>query len=300
MADVFRYNRRCDIIAGGWTLRVVVTGSSGLAGRFVVEHLVDHGYHVTGVDRIRPDRELAQYRLADVEDLGQVFDCLAGAEAVVHLAAIPRPGFEPDAMVFRTNVMSTYNVLEAAARLDIRRVVLASSISVLGYPFHYRAFSPQYVPIDEVHPRLPQDPYALSKVVGEELADGFVRRTGMTVISLRLAWIHTPQTFEQQLAPMHDDPAAGASNLWSYIDTRDAAGACRLALEADLTGHEAMFVAAPDSFMPQPTAELVRQVYPDTEIRAGVEGRASPISSAKARRLLGYRAGHTWESYAVK
>jgi nucleoside-diphosphate-sugar epimerase len=277
--------------------KVVVTGGSGLAGRHVVEDLVRNGYDVTSVDRVRPAEVISDYRIADVVDLGQVLGCLAGADAVVHFAAIPRPGFETNEVVFRTNVMSTFNVLEVAAILGIRRVILASSMSVLGYPFYYHRFAPRYVPIDEEHPLQPQDPYALTKVLGEEMGQGFTRRTGMTVVSLRLGWIHTPQSFKEQLAPLWDDPAAGASNLWCYVDARDVGQASRLALEADLTGHEPFFIAAPNTFMKTPSADLARQFYPESEIRDGFDGNQSLLSSERARRLLGYQPQHTWEDY---
>ncbi len=275
---------------------VVVTGGSGLAGSQVVEFLVQAGYRVLNVDRAKPSLDNAPYHLIDLEDLGQVYGCLAGAEAVVHLAAIPRPVFHTGEVVFRTNVMSTFNVLEAAANLGIQRVVYASSISVLGFPFFYRPLAPRYVPIDEEHPKLPQDPYGLSKYIGEELAEAFVRRCDMTVISLRLAWIHTPETFKQQLVPMWDDPSAGASNLWGYIDGRDVAQACQLALEVDLSGHQPFFIAAPNTFMKTPTVALMRQFYPDAEIRR-LEGTQSLFSSARAESRLGFKAQHTWESY---
>jgi nucleoside-diphosphate-sugar epimerase len=278
-------------------VKVVVTGGSGLTGRHVVEHLVQHGYDVSSVDTVRPDRQLAPYRLVDMEDIGQVYGCLAEADAVIHLAAIPRPTFHTNEVVFRTNIMTLYNVLEVAATLNIRRIVFASSISVLGFPFFYRPLAPQYVPIDEAHPQFPQDPYALSKSLGEQMAEAFTRRADMTIISLRFPWIHTPQTFREQLAPLWDDPAAGASNLWSYIDARDAAQACQLALEADLSGHQPFFVAASNTFMKTPTADLVRQCYPDTEIRPGLAVNASLLDSSKAARILKFSAQHVWESY---
>jgi nucleoside-diphosphate-sugar epimerase len=278
-------------------VKVVVTGGSGFAGAYTVQDLVAHGYSVLNVDRARPAQSISPFRCANLEDLGQVYGCLKDAEAVVHLAAIPRPLFDTNEVVFRTNVMAAFNVLEVAAQLGITRVVTASSISVLGYPFYYRYFAPEYVPIDEAHPTKPQDPYALSKLVGEELANAFVRRSGMTVVSLRLAWIHTAETFKEQLMPMWEDPAAGASNLWSYIDARDAALACRLALTANVTGHEPFFIAAPNTFMQAPTAELVRHYYPETRIPAGWNGTRSLVSTAKAERVLGFRAQYTWESY---
>jgi nucleoside-diphosphate-sugar epimerase len=280
-------------------MRVVVTGGSGLAGRAVVEDLAEHGFDVTNVDLVASDGPVS-FRRADLSDLGQAYGCLRGAEAVVHFAAIPRPTYDVPEVVFRTNVMSAFNVLEAAATLRIKRVVYASSVSVLGFPFFERPFAPDYVPIDEAHPLLPQDAYALSKRIGEELADGFARRGRLTVVSLRFPWIHTPRTFAEQLLPLWADPAAGASNLWSYIDTRDVAEAVRLALTAEIGGHEACFVAASDSFMPIPSRVLVTNYYPTTIIQDALTDHASLLSSAKAEALLGYRARHSWRSYGLQ
>src|SRR5918995_4635574 len=280
-------------------MRVVVTGGSGLAGRAVVEGLVEHGFDVTNVDLVASDGP-APFRRADLEDLGQVYSCLRGAEAVVHFAAIPRPTMDVPEVVFRTNVMSAFNVLEAASALGITRVVSASSISVLGFPFFEQPFAPDYVPIDEKHPLLPQDAYALSKRIGEELADGFARRGSLSVVSLRFPWIHTPRTFAEQVRPLWADPAAGASNLWSYIDTRDVAEAVHLALTAEIGGHEACFIAASDSFMPIPSRVLITDCYPTTVIHNALTDHASLLSSAKAEALLGYRARHSWRSYGLQ
>lgn len=280
-------------------MRVVVTGGSGLAGRAVVAGLLEHGFDVTNVDLVASDGP-APFRRADLEDLGQVYSCLRVAEAVVHFAAIPRPTLDVPEVVFRTNVMSAFNVLEAASALGITRVVSASSVSVLGFPFFERPFAPDYVPIDEAHPLLPQDAYALSKRIGEELADGFARRGRLTVVSLRFPWIHTPRTFAEQLLPLWADPSAGASNLWSYIDSRDVAEAVRLALTAEIGGHEACFVAASNSFMPIPSRELITDCYPTTVIHNALTDHASLLSSAKAETLLGYRARHSWRSYGLQ
>ena len=280
-------------------MRVVVTGGSGLAGRVVVEGLVEHGFEVTNVDLVASDGP-APFRRADLEDLGQVYSCLRGAEAIVHFAAIPRPTLDVPEVVFRTNVMSAFNVLEAASALGISRVVSASSVSVLGFPFFEQPFAPSYVPIDEAHPLLPQDAYALSKRTGEELAGGFSRRGRLSVVSLRFPWIHTPRTFTEQVRPLWADPAAGASNLWGYIDTRDVAEAVRLALSAEIGGHEACFVAASDSFMPVPSRVLVADYYPTTVIHDALTGHDSLLSSAKAEALLGFRARHSWRSYGLQ
>lgn len=278
-------------------MKVVVTGGSGLAGQHVVEDLVQHGYDVSSVDIVTPQARLAPYRLVDMEDFGQVCASLVGSDAVIHLAAIPRPTFHTNDVVFRTNVMAFYNVLEAAATLGIGRIVFASSVSVLGFPFFYRPLAPVYVPIDESHPSQPQDPYALSKRLGEEMAEAFARRCDMTIISLRFPWIHTPETFQEQVVPLWDDPYARPASLWSYIDARDAAQAFRLSLEANVAGHQPFFVAAPNTFMKTPTVDLVRRCYPDTEIRTGLDGNQSLLNSTKAAQILNFKPLYTWESY---
>src|SRR5215218_4838830 len=279
-------------------MRVVVTGGSGLAGRAVVADLLEHGFYVMNVDLV-PLEETAPFRRADLVDLGQVYGCLRDAEAVVHFAAIPRPTFDVPEVVFRTNVMSAFNVLEAASTLGINRVVYASSVSVLGFPFFVQPLAPDYVPIDEAHPLLPQDAYALSKRIGEELADGFARRGRLTVVSLRFPWIHTPWTFVEQIQPLWKDPAAGASNLWSYVDSRDVAEAARLALTAQTAGHVACFVAASDSFMPIQSRTLVADHYPSTIFNDELTDHASLLSSTRAEAVLGFHARHSWRSYEI-
>lgn len=282
-------------------MKVVITGGSGLTGFAVVQDLVAHGVEVVSIDRTPLPGAIAPYKLVDCEDIGQVYGALAGADAVIHLAAIPRPTYHTPEQVFRTNVMAAFNVFEVAATLGIPRVVYVSSMSVLGVPFFYTSFMPRYVPIDEAHPKAPEDAYAISKYVGEELADAFVRRCAgaLSVASLRFPWIHTPETFKAQLWPHWDDPAFGATNLWSYIDTRDVAQICRLALTAQIDGHEAFFASAANSFMNQDTAPLVRAYYPDAEIRPGFDGNRSLFDYSKAARILGYAPAYSWEMYGL-
>lgn len=279
--------------------KVVVTGGSGLAGSFIVEHLVREGYVVLNVDIVPPKQDIAPYKLVDLTDLGQVYGALAGAEKVVHFGAIPRPVYHTPDVVFRTNVMSTFNVMEASVGLGIRRVVYASSMSFLGYPFNYQHFEPLYAPVDEDHPSGAQDAYALSKYLGEEIAKAFVRRSGnkLSVISLRLGWIHTPESFKRQITPLLSDLDGAKYNIWVYIDARDAAHATQLALESPLTGHEAFFIVADDNFTDQPTADLIRRYFPSTEIRDDLEGRQSLLSNAKAKRLLGWQPQYSWSEY---
>lgn len=284
-------------------LRLLVTGGSGLLGSAVVRHLRACGHEVLSADRVPPPDRAGRYKLVDIEDIGQVYSVVRGMDAVVHLAAIPRPQYDAPEVVFRTNTMAMFNVMEAAAAFGVPRVIYASSISVLGFPFFTQPLSPAYLPIDEDHPRLPQDAYALSKALGEEIAAAFVRRQGgaLTVISLRYPWIHTPESFAEQIVPLWNQPAPdAAANLFSYVDARDAAESVRLALEAPMNGHEAFFISARDSFMPQESAALAAAHFPTAEIRAGLTGHASLLSTRKAAQALGFAAQHSWRDYGVR
>ena len=280
-------------------MRVAVTGGSGLAGYAVVQHLLSNGHDVVSIDRVPLPEPVTEYRLVDCEDLGQVYGACVGVEAIVHLAAIPRPIFHTPEQVFRTNIMATFNVFEVAAALAIARVVYVSSVSVLGLPFSYTPITLEYVPIDEMHPKAPQDAYALSKTLGEDIAAAFVRRTAskLSVVSLRFTWIHTPETFKAQLVPFWDDPAGGAANLWSYIDTRDVARATLSSLTANITGHEAFFISAKNTFMKRETASLVQKFYPEAAFRADISGNQSLINTAKAKSILGFESAYSWEDY---
>ena len=281
-------------------MRVVVTGGSGLAGSAVVSHLIDTGYDVLNIDRAPPQTSPAEFRLVDCADLGQVYGACHGADAIAHLAAIPRPIHHTPDQVFRSNIMAAFNIFEAAAVLEIPRVVYVSSMSVLGLPFSYTPVSLAYLPVDEDHPPAPQDAYALSKTLGEDIALAFVRRMAgrLSVVSLRFPWIHTPASFTSVLKPLRDDPGGGATNLWAYVDTRDVARACRLALEADISGHEAFYISARNTFMQADSLSLARAYYPQAEVRARLTGNQSLFDCSKAKAMLGYEAQVSWEDYA--
>jgi nucleoside-diphosphate-sugar epimerase len=280
-------------------MRVVVTGGSGHIGRAIVTDLLAQGHQVVNADR-QPGQGSAQQRLVDMEDLGQVVSALAGCDAVVHAAAIPRPGAIPDHVLFRLNMMALFNVLEACRVLGIPRLVWTSSMSVLGYPFNYRPIVPRYLPFDERHPQDPQDPYAISKAFGEQLCETYVARCELTITSLRIVWAHTPETFKRDLLPFWDDPAAGASNLWSYVDTRDCGQAARLALARSAGDHQACFISAPDTCMPIPTRELVARELPEApSVADWLPEYGALFDTSRARELLGYQPQYTWESYGL-
>lgn len=279
--------------------RVVVTGGSGKLGRAVVEDLAAHGYDVVNVDVAPPPPgQPALFTRVDLTDLGQVTEALTGIDdryqgidAVVHLAAIPAPGLIPSGATFANNVVSTHHVFSAARRAGIRNVVWASSETVLGLPFDT---PPPYAPVDEEYPVRPESTYSLGKAVEEEMARHFTRwDPSAKLIGLRFSNVMVDEDY-----PAFRDFTAQSRrwNLWGYIDARDGAQAVRLALESDLTGFEAFIIAAPDTVLDTPSAELLAAELPDVELRRPVEGRETLLSIDKARRLLGYEPTHTWRS----
>jgi nucleoside-diphosphate-sugar epimerase len=272
--------------------RVVVTGGAGKAGRAVVRDLLEHGYDVVSVDMLRdPNLAEGQQLVADLTDYGQTVDALRGADVVVHLAAIPAPGLKPDELTFRVNTTSTYNVFAAAPLLGLRRVVWASSETTIGLPFEREL--PRYAPIDEEHPLLPESSYALSKVVSEEMARQFSRWNGIPHIGLRFSNVMEPHDYER-FPGFWDDAQLRRWNLWGYVDARDVAQSCRLALEADISGAEVFIIAAADTVMNRPSADLMAEVYADVELREGVGEFGTLLSIEKARRLLGYEPAFSW------
>jgi nucleoside-diphosphate-sugar epimerase len=274
--------------------RVVVTGGSGKAGRAVVADLRLAGYAVTDVDLAASPNPDEPSLVVDLTDLGQTIEAMTGSDAVVHLAAIPAPGISTDGETFRNNMMSTYAVFTAAVQLGLSRVVWASSETLIGLPFLRE--DPHYAPIDEEHPLRPESHYALSKLAGEAIATQFARWSDIPFVALRISNIMEPQDYER-FPRYWDDPTIRSWNLWSYVDARDVAQAARLGLESDLDGSEAFLVAAADTCMTRPSAELMREVYPAVPIRTEPRGHETLLAIDKARSLLGYAPRHSWRDY---
>ena len=284
-------------------MRVLLTGALGKVGRAASTALLAAGHDVTGVDMARPSFERAEpgaaaYVQADLTSAGDAFAVVWGHDAVVHAAAIPEPTQNPAHTVFSNNLMSTFNVLEAAVRFGVPRLVNISSETVPGFFFPERDFEPQYVPVDEQHPIRPQDPYALAKHFGEQLMDAAVRRSDIRCTTLRPSWVMTADNYACNLGPMLRDPAELSPSLWSYIDAQDLADAIVLAVQTQLPGHEVFYIASPDNVGGRDFAEAVREHYGDRiELRALDRPDASGISSAKAQRLLGWRPTRGWRDH---
>ncbi len=280
--------------------RVAVTGGSGKAGRGVALDLLEHGYEVLNID-VRPSPEPSgpdspiAFLPADLTDYGQTVESLSAGDwgrqvdAVVHLAAIPSPVHATPDRVFRTNITSTYAVFSAAARLGIKRVVWASSETTLGLPFDR---APDYAPIDEAH-TYPESSYALSKVLGEEMARQFSRWFAMTIVGLRFSNVMVRSDYER-FPTFWDDPELRKWNLWGYVDESHVNQSVRLALEAQVVGADSFIIAAGDTVMRRPSRELMSAYFPSVPVAASVEGFDTLLGIEKARTVLGYAPEFSW------
>jgi nucleoside-diphosphate-sugar epimerase len=274
---------------------ISVTGGSGKAGRATITALLAAGHEVRNLDRVLPAVPVCPTWIVDLENYGQTIDALAGSAAVVHLAAIPNDMIHPPERTFRENTLSTFNVFQAAVTLGLSRVVWASSETTLGLPF--RRVVPAQLPLTEEHYPYPESTYSLSKVVGETMAEQFARWSGIPFVGLRFSNVMEPADYAA-FETWQEDPARRRWNFWGYVDARDVGESCRLALEAKLTGSENFIIAADDTCMRRPNAELLAAEFPGSRLEEGTEPHATLLSIAKARRLLNYQPKWSWRDPA--
>ncbi|TIC79144.1 NAD(P)-dependent oxidoreductase [Nocardioides sp. GY 10127] len=289
-------------------MRIFFTGGSGKAGRHVAPFLAGLGHQVTNADLVglgHPD--VADLRV-DLADAGETYSAMAGLatmaeldlpevpryDAVVHFAAIPRILLRPDAATFEANILSTYHVLEAATRLGIPKVVFASSETTYGLCFAQGERRPLYVPVDEEHPTVPEDSYAMSKVAGEAVARSFQARTGADVYGLRINNVIEPHEYAEMFPPFLEDPALRRRNLFAYIDVRDLGQMVQRCLETDGLGYEVFNVANADMSVAATTDEVRERFYAGVEVRREMGRDETFYSIDKARRLVGFDPQHSW------
>jgi nucleoside-diphosphate-sugar epimerase len=279
---------------------IAVTGANGKTGRATVVELLAHDHTVIAIDSAgRPGvaGDLAgigaSLLRADLTDYGQTVQALRGADAVVHLANIPAPDLFTPAHTFTANTAMNSNVFLAAQEIGLRRVVWASSETTIGLPFDT---PPRYAPIDEAHFPYPTSTYALSKVVGETLAEQISGWSGIPFAGLRLSNVHNPDEYAR-FPGYWADATLRRWNLWGYVDVRDAAAAFRLALDAPLEGSDNFIIAAADTVMTRPSADLLAEVYPDVPVTRELTGTETLLAIDHARAVLGYQPKHSWRDH---
>ena len=290
--------------------RIVFTGGSGKAGRHVVQHLVEHGYQVLNLDTKPLDNPAVRTLVTDITDSGQVFNALTSTlevhefspslrapkiDAVVHFAAIPRIMLVPDNEVFRINALGTYNVIEAAEKLGIRKTIIASSETTYGLVFANEPRDPAYFPLDEDYPVNPMDSYALSKICNERTAHAFAQRSGADIYAIRIGNVIEPHEYAN-FPRFFADPGFRKRITWSYIDARDLGQIVRLAIEKDGLGYQVFNAAQNDCSSDLPTAELLRRFYPDVPVRGELGEFETLLSNRKAREVLGFEERHNWRN----
>jgi len=291
--------------------RIIFTGGSGKAGRHVVPYLKDKGHEVLNLDLVPLECEGVNTLITDLTDSGQVFNALsqhfgfdgfdtgkgpAPVDAVVHFAAIPRILLKPDNLTFATNTVSTYNVIEAAVKLGIRKIIIASSETTYGVCFAEGDKDYHEFPLTEDYDIDPMDSYGLSKVVNEKTARAFAMRTGADIYALRIGNVIEPHEYDMFPAFLADPPSR-KRNAWSYIDARDLGQIVDLCIARDGLGFQ-VFNAVNDTITAnEPTRDFLAKYAPATPITGDLDGFAAPLSNAKIRDMLGFREEHDWRKY---
>lgn len=293
--------------------KIMFTGGSGKAGRHVVQYLVERGHHVLNIDTKPLDNPRVRTLITDITDSGQAFNALSSymglhefdpslraqpVDAVVHFAAIPRIMITPDNELFRINAMGTYNVIEAAVKLGIRKIIIASSETTYGVVFANEPKNPTHFPLDEDYDVDPMDSYALSKVVNEKTARAFALRSGFDIYALRIGNVIEPHEYEQFIPKWIGDPAFRKRIAWSYIDARDLGQITDLAVEKDGLGYQVFNAANDDTSSDLPTRELIDRYYPGVPVKGELGKYETLLSNRKIKTMLGFREAHNWRKYA--
>lgn len=290
-------------------MRIFFTGGSGKAGRHAVQYLLEQGHRVTNADLVPLGNPHAHDLRVDLTDAGQVFDAMSAYagfdeldpgtgvpryDAVVHFAAIPRILLCTDNETYRINVTSTYNVLDAAVKLGIRKVIFASSETTYGVCFADGEVRPAYVPVDEDHPTVPQDSYAMSKVVNEVTARSFQARSGIDIYGLRINNVIEPHEYAQNFPAYVRDPSLRRRNIFAYIDARDLGQMVERCLRTDGLGYEVFNVANDDSSVGITSDEVIARFYEGVPVRREMTPHQTFYANDKARRLVGFAPRHSW------
>ena len=290
-------------------MRVLFTGGSGKAGKYAVAHLVSQGHRVLNVDRTPLEQEGVDNRMADITDAGQMYDVMSSYagfdeldpgngvprfDAVVHFAAVPRILLTSDNECFRVNTIGTYNVIDAAIKFGVRKVVFASSETTYGVCFADGERKPDYIPVDEEHPTIPEDSYAMSKVVNEITARSFQQRTGFDIYGLRINNVIEPHEYQQNFPAYIANPETRRRNIFAYIDARDLGHMVDRCLSVDGLGYQVFNVSNDNHSVASPTSELIERFYTGVPLTRPMAEDETFYTNKKAREMLGFRPQHDW------
>ncbi|SFR19088.1 NAD-dependent epimerase/dehydratase family protein [Poseidonocella sedimentorum] len=287
-------------------MRIAFTGGSGKAGRHAVAYLQAQGHEVLNLD-LAP-LEGCDSLQVDLTDSGSVFNALTSMknfddlekpatprfDAVVHFAAIPRIMIKPDQETFRINTMSTYNVMEAAVKLGIPKVIFASSETTYAVCFAHGDLKPDYLPVDEAHPTVPHDSYAMSKVANEACGRSFQARSGIDIYGLRINNVIEPHEYAANFPAFMKDPSLRRRNIFAYIDARDLGHMVDCCLKTDGLGYEVFNVANPDLSVGISNAEVRRRYYEGVPVTREMGERETFYDITKAQKLVGFAPKHSW------
>ena len=292
-------------------MRILFTGGSGKAGKHSINYLVEHGHSLLNLDQVNLEHPKVLTRFADITDAGQVFDVMGSYanydeldkaigipkfDAVVHFAAVPRLLMTSDNECYRVNTLGTYNVIDAAIKMGVQKVIFASSETTYGICFADGELKPNYLPIDEEHPTIPEDSYAMSKVVNEATAKSFQRRSGIDIYGLRINNVIEPHEYIENFPKFLKDPDLRRRNIFSYIDARDLGQMVQKCLNTDGLGFQIFNASNDDHSVGLSSKELIDRYYKDVPIQSDKIPQ-SFYSNEKAKRLLGFKPEHCWRDY---
>lgn len=292
--------------------RILFTGGSGKAGKHVISYLIDQGHRVLNVDKVPLDHPKVDNLVADITDSGQIFNAMSSYagldelepghgvpkfDAVVHFAAVPRILIQPDNETFRINTMGTYNVIEAAVKLGIKKIIIASSETTYGICFSDGQTNPAQLPLEEDYDVDPMDSYGLSKVVNEKTARSFQRRSGFDIYALRIGNVIEPHEYSELFPYYFKHPEVRRRNAFCYIDARDLGQIVDLCLRKNDLGFQIFNAGNDHNGAIIPSKQLVEQFFPGVPLTRELEEHEALFSNRKIREVLGFKEQHNWRNY---